>query len=172
MAEELKYEDIPQVIVFNGPLESGLRSLVLLATSFPQSLDLIRLTYFDHLVLHTADFGGPPSLHPDLPQSTGELLVRRRLVESGLTLMRRLHLVEPVIVPEGIHFQSTDSAGAFLDSMTSDYLKKMKICSTWLFEEFGLATDNELSSIISEKLGRWAVEFQGDIKWSKDRNER
>src|SRR3546814_2074924 len=79
--------------LFNSALETGVRSALILDAARPRSFDLAHLTWLDHLVVHTADIGGPPSLHPDIPQRDGELLVRRRNVEAGLVLMRRLHMI-------------------------------------------------------------------------------
>ena len=62
---------------FNSPLETGVRALTVLAESAPAALDLQRLVYFDYLVVHSADAGGPRSLHPNTPLRNGELLVRR-----------------------------------------------------------------------------------------------
>jgi len=53
--------------LFNSPLETGVRSVLLLDVAQPQSFDLTHLTWLDHLVVHTADIGGPASLHPDIP---------------------------------------------------------------------------------------------------------
>ena len=49
---------------FNSPLETGVRALTVLAELAPAALDLQRLVYFDYLVVHSADAGGPRSLHP------------------------------------------------------------------------------------------------------------
>jgi hypothetical protein len=84
---------------FNSALETGIRALVVLEAFHPRHCDLTELTWFDHLVVHTSDIQGedvPFSLHPDLPNRAGELLVRRRLVEESLLLMQRLHLVDVV----------------------------------------------------------------------------
>jgi len=80
--------------VLSWHLETGVRSVILLDTAYPRSFDLMQLTWLDHLVVHTADIDGPKSLHPNIPQRNGELLVRRSLVEEGLTLMRRKGLLK------------------------------------------------------------------------------
>ena len=59
---------------FNTPLETGIRSLGILVASYPKAFDLQRLVAFDHLVVHTADIGGPESLHAELPMRSAELL--------------------------------------------------------------------------------------------------
>lgn len=70
--------------LFNSPLETGVRAIVVLNAAYPRAFDVTEIAWFDHLVVHTGDIGGPQSLHPDVPQRSGELLVRRRLVEDGL----------------------------------------------------------------------------------------
>lgn len=74
---------------FNGPLETGVRSLAILTAAFPMAMDLQRLVEMDYLVVHSEDASGPRSLHAPLPLRAGELLVRRGLIESGLKLMVR-----------------------------------------------------------------------------------
>ena len=61
---------------FNSPLETGLRSLAILEAAFPNRYDLQRLVEMDYLVVHSADVGGPESLHAPLPLRAGELLDR------------------------------------------------------------------------------------------------
>ena len=54
--------------LFNSPLETGVRSVVLLHAATPRSFDLTHLTWLDHLVVHTQYLpNGPDSLHPDIP---------------------------------------------------------------------------------------------------------
>ena len=72
---------------FNSPLETGVRTLALLVAAYPRSRDLHRLVQYDYLTVHSADAAGPPSLHPPLPLRSGELLVRRGIIERGLLLM-------------------------------------------------------------------------------------
>jgi hypothetical protein len=42
---------------FNGPIETGLRSLFVLDAISPRSRDLQRLVYYDYLLLHSRDIG-------------------------------------------------------------------------------------------------------------------
>ena len=72
--------------VFNNPVESALRTLVLLVEAYPATLDLQKLVYLDYLLVHSADAGGPESLHPPTPQRQGEVAVRRDLIEQGAVL--------------------------------------------------------------------------------------
>ena len=41
--------------VFNNPIETGLRSLIILNAAYPKPLDLQQLIYYDYLTVHTGD---------------------------------------------------------------------------------------------------------------------
>jgi ABC-three component (ABC-3C) system Middle Component 2 len=163
MEEEVTEDETPQVALFNGSLETGVRAVVVLDAAYPRSLDLARLTWFDHLVVHTADIGGPPSLHPDIPQRTGELLVRRRLVEEGVNLMRRLHMIDANVCPHGIVFEAGEEASAFVDSLRSGYARELKLRAAWLVNYLAEMSDDTMAALIDDRIGRWAVEFQGEV---------
>jgi hypothetical protein len=149
--------------LFNSSLETGVRSVVVLDAAFPRAFDLSQLTWLDHLVVHTADIGGPVSLHPDIPQRTGELLVRRRLVEDGLNLMRRLHLVDSDTTDDGIVYSAREEASAFVDSLRSVYARELRQRAEWLAQYLTKTSRDELAQLISDRIGRWAVEFQGEV---------
>ena len=92
---------------FNSTLETGIRALVVLDAMYPRRCDLMEMTWLDHLVVHTGDLDGddvPESLHPDLPNRVGELLVRRPLVERSLRLMQQVHLIEVFDTEAGVEF--------------------------------------------------------------------
>jgi hypothetical protein len=150
--------------LFNSPLETGVRATIVLDATHPRAFDLAHVTWLDHLVVHTADIGGPTSLHPDIPQRTGELLVRRRLVEDGLNMMRRLHLIEAKIVEQGIVYQASEEATAFSDSMRTPYSRALKERAKWLALNFLTGrSDEEIAQLINARIGLWSVEFQGNI---------
>jgi hypothetical protein len=163
MAEEVTGGETPGLTLFNGSLETGVRAVVLLDAAYPRSFDLARLTWCDHLVVHTADIEGPPSLHPDIPQRTGELLVRRRLVEEGVNLMRRLHMINASVCPQGIVFQAGEEASAFVDSLRSGYARELKLRAAWLINYLAEISDDAMAALIADRIGRWAVEFQGEV---------
>lgn len=146
--------------LFNSPLETGVRSVILLDVAQPRTFDLTHLTWLDHLVVHTADIGGPTSLHPDIPQREGELIVRRRNVEDGLRLMRRLHLVITNYAADGISFSVTEEGAQFVQLVRSDYGRELKGRAEWLMDYISHINTAEFIEMISEKIGRWSIEFQ------------
>ncbi len=163
MAKDVAQADSGPRPLFNSPLETGIRAVVVLNAAFPRSFDLAHLTWFDHLVVHTGDIGGPPSLHPDIPQRTGELLVRRRLVEEGLNVMRRVHLIDAHVTDGGIVYQAREEASAFTDSLRSHYGRALRERASWLANYVSHVSDQEIEALISRRIDRWAVEFQGEV---------
>jgi hypothetical protein len=145
---------------FNSPLETGVRSLTILTAVFPRALDLQRLVDFDYLVVHSGDAGGPESLHAPLPLRSGELLVRRGLIESGLLLMMSRGLVERTVSPEGFQYLATDNAGAFISALSAPYLERLKHRAGWVADTFGDATDEELRTITERFFEEWSTQFQ------------
>lgn len=148
--------------LFNGPLETGVRTVVVLNAVFPLQLDLTDLTLLDHLVVHTADVDGPLSLHPNLPQRTGEMLVRRKLIEQGINLMRRFQMISVQPLKEGIFYQATEDASAFAELLRSEYAEQLKVRAKWLAENVCVLGSKGMSDLAKEKLGRWSVEFQNN----------
>src|SRR3546814_1625942 len=117
-------------------------------------------SWLDHLVVHTADIGGPPRLHPDIPQRDCELLVRRRNVEAGLVLMRRLHMIVAHYSEAGISYSATDEAGLFAQLVRSPYGKALKERADWLVNYVAGDASGALIQLVTEKIGRWSIEFQ------------
>jgi hypothetical protein len=163
MAEEVTVpETIEPVQLFNSALETGVRAVVILDALHPRAFDLAHLTWCDHLVVHTSDIDGPASLHPDIPQRTGELLVRRRLVEDGVKLMRRLHMIDAETGQHGITFKASEDASAFVEALRSEYSTELKERAVWLASFLTKISDADFAALISTRIGRWAVEFQGE----------
>ncbi|HOV87816.1 MAG TPA: hypothetical protein PLM79_15760 [Syntrophobacteraceae bacterium] len=145
---------------FNSALETGVRSLAILNAVFPDALDLQRLMDFDYLVVHSGDIGGPESLHAPLPLRSGELLVRRGLIEKGLLLMMSRGLVQQITSAIGIQYVASDSAGAFLSALSSTYITRLKECAEWVAVTFSETTDEELHAITRRFFDEWSTQFQ------------
>lgn len=144
---------------FNSPLETGIRSVGILAALFPKAFDLQRMVAFDYLVVHTADVGGPSSLHPNLPLRSAELLVRRELVERGLHLMMTRNLVDRLADNTGISYRAGEMAEVFLSTLTSEYMNLLQLRSQWVAETFGEMSDEEFRTLMRDNFDRWVEQF-------------
>src|SRR6266404_5680651 len=121
---------------FNSALETGIRTLAILVASYPRTHDLGRLVQYDYLTVHSADADGPPSLHPPLPLRSGELLVRRALIESGLRLMMSRSLIRREFSLDGLLYSAEDSAAAFLDNLQTHYMAQLRERAAWVAATF------------------------------------
>ena len=145
---------------FNSPLETGVRSLAILTALFPKTVDLQHLVDFDYLVVHSGDAGGPESLHAPLPLRSGELLVRRGLIETGILLMISRGLVERITSASGFGYRATESAAAFLSALGAPYSMRLKDRASWVAATFGNATHAELRTVTRRFFDEWSIQFQ------------
>lgn len=145
---------------FNSPLETGIRSLTILAAAHPDSLDLQRLVEMDYLVVHSGDAGGPDSLHAPLPLRAGELLVRRGLIEKGLLLMMSRGLVQRLPTTDGFAYLAGESAAPFLASLESSYMDKLRERAAWVAMRFEGVSTEDITRITHRFFEKWSSQFQ------------
>lgn len=145
--------------LFNSQLEAGIRAVVVLENLRPVAVDLSEMVLFDHIVVHSADIGGPDSLHAEVPGRKGELLVRRSLVEAGLDLMRRCHLVEKMTDDHGFVWRASDDAASYVELLETKYSEHLKTCARWLATEVNRRTKDGFKDYARERLGNWAESF-------------
>jgi hypothetical protein len=145
---------------FNSALETGVRTLAILVACYPNAHDLGRLVQYDYLAVHSADAGGPPSLHPPLPLRSGELLVRRGLIETGLRLMISRSLVGRETHIEGLLYTAMEAAGSFLGNMRSPYIAQLRDRADWVASTFDGLSAKELDNLVNGLFSAWTTEFQ------------
>lgn len=145
---------------FNSPLETGLRSLTILEAAFPSHYDLQRLVELDYLVVHSADVGGPESLHAPLPLRAGELLVRRQLIERGLLLMMSKGLIDRHITSDGIEYAAGEIASPYLSSLTAPYTLQLRVRARWLVTNFASSSTEEIRGLIRRFFAHGTSEFE------------
>ena len=154
---------------FNGPVEIGLRALCVLTTAFPAAYALQRLVVFDYFLVHSDDIeGGPEGLHPRTPHRGGEILVRRGVIQDGLTLYESRGLIERVYKDGGIFFAAPDKSADFLDTLSTEYLAGLRDRADWVVDSFGALDDTELDSMVRERIGTWGAEFSMEsVLWTE-----
>lgn len=144
----------------NSPLEVGVRVLMLLSEAFPAHLDLNRLVLLDHGLLHSADLGGPDSLHPPLPIRTGELGMKRKTIEQGLEVMIRAGLAEMDMSESGIHFRASDRSYGFVNILASEYAVGLHSRATWVTDHFEDLSEGSLREQMRAIFDNWSEEFE------------
>lgn len=118
--------------LFNGPIETALRSLIILEAFYPCPLNLETISLLDYFVVHTADIGGPSSLHPAVSSRVGEYRVRRRTIQDSLQILIRRNLIVSTEADDGIRFVSGDDAPAFIKLLATNYNLTLSERANWL----------------------------------------
>ncbi|MGW1412430.1 ABC-three component system middle component 2 [Streptomyces sp. NPDC002403] len=141
----------------NSPLEVGVRALVLLAESHPEPMDIARLVALDHVVLHSGEFDGPPSLHPNLPARGGELGMKRAVLEEALLVLIRAGLAGIVDDSEGLMYRATDRGPVFVDVLKASYVESLRERAEWAVHHFAARSDARVAT--QEIIGRASAEL-------------
>lgn len=145
--------------LFNTPLEAGLRAVIILETFEPAQFDIATISLLDYYLVHTADAGGPKSIHPEISARRGEYYVRRHLIEKGIALMVRCSLIEKIPTSSGILFQSHETAAALLDLIGTEYNKKLITAARWLANRSHEDGQDEFLHHLRLKIDRWSQEI-------------
>ncbi|UVK49843.1 hypothetical protein DBIPINDM_007920 (plasmid) [Mesorhizobium sp. AR02] len=145
--------------LFNGVLETGMRSVVVLNEFSPMELDREQLGLLDYFVVHSSQAGGPDDMHPTYKSSFTEYHVRRRRIDDGVKMLVRVRLIEVVADPKrGVCFRAGDDAPGFVDLLNSPYNRELIDRARWLrsrhYEDPGFLAG------LRQKIERWVVEFQ------------
>lgn len=143
----------------NSPLEIGLRAVVLLTESFPQALDIDRLVLMDYCLLHSGDFDGPSSIQPAISTRSGELGIKRTILEHGIQLMVRAGMIEIEASAEGITYRASEEASPYLRLVRSSMLEQLRQVASWVAAEFSDLTNDQLRAQIGKITYQWSQEW-------------
>jgi len=153
-----------KIFPFNNRVEAGLRMLIVLTSGFPLSFDLERLVFYDYMVVHSGDIDkNVQSIHPAVPNRTGEIFIRRTVLQDGMDLFCNKGLIKKVYSSEGISYSATESAMPFLESLTEEYTEGLINRSDWLINRYGETKIEDLREIFSAAMPIAKNEFNLDI---------
>ncbi|MCJ1688632.1 ABC-three component system middle component 2 [Rathayibacter sp. VKM Ac-2927] len=144
--------------VLNGPLEIGLRLLIILDEVDARSWTVDDVLVLDHMTIHSYDFSGPASLHPAFPLRSADVGARRAAVRQGLELLAHKGLVHIELAPTGIFFTSSEQAHSVAALLESNYAHAVRSRARWLSERL-LDDDNfDLEAQIGKIVELWPEE--------------
>ncbi|WP_147445394.1 ABC-three component system middle component 2 [Corallococcus aberystwythensis] len=155
---------------FNGPIEIGLRSLFILTAAYPSPYSLQQLVIFDYLVVHSDDIpNGPDGLHPQTPHRSGEILVRRGILQDGLSLYQSRGLIDQIYQDGGVFFSANEKSAGFLDALNSEYALGLRERAIWGIENFGGFSERELGDFVHNQISNWGAEFSlQSVLWQEE----
>ncbi len=116
---------------FNSPIEIGTRvALILSAVDSKTSLD--ELVMLDYALLYSEEFGGPPNLHPALPNHVAEIAHRRELIPGAISFLLKRGLIDLILEKTGHYYRKNEDTLDFVSCLQSAYFKKSWIRLNWL----------------------------------------
>lgn len=130
--------------LLNGPIEVGIRVVILLEKAFPTFLDLGRLVILNHCIVHSDLFGGPTGVHPNRTNSLGELGLKRGLIEDGLQIMRHAGLVHVRVTRMGIFYSASEDAAGFLKLIDAPLVRELEDRAEWVLNRFSNISNDEV----------------------------
>lgn len=143
---------------FNSTVEIALRAMFLLAATAPSKQSIQRLVYFDYLTIHSNDIvDGPDSIHPPIPNRTGEWLLRRETLQKALGLLIQRELASVTFEESGIYFSATKLTEPFIEYFQSDYSVLLKERAAWVSKKFGPMSENELAAFMNSHIATWGT---------------
>jgi len=153
----------------NSPLELGLRALIVLTDAFPRSFDVDRLALMDYCLLHSGDFGGPPSILPPIPARSGEFGIKRSVVEHGVQLMARAEMIDLIAGEGGITYRASEKALPFLLLLDSPLVGRLRGIARWVTTELADVSTEAVRERLNRITNSWtelpdgAFEIPSDV---------
>lgn len=153
-----------KIYPFNNNIETGLRMLTVLTSAYPNKYDLEHLVYFDYMVVHSADINpNIQSLHPAVPNRSGEIFIRRNLIQNGLDIFLQKGLIVKYYNDNGIQYSASESSIPFLDSLNESYTSSLVDLANWVVKEYGNYELKDLRELMRRNLEKNRSEFNLEI---------
>lgn len=157
-----KFYSKRNINVFNTPIEIGLRALIILNELPQESIDLNRLVIYDYFVTHSSDFNEGEdmnSLHPPSPHRSGELIIKRKVMQEGINLMYSRELLDIEYTKDGIYYKANQLSSYFVNYLDSAYALNLIKCSRAVIQRFKQYSDKELNLFVKINIPKWGSEF-------------
>lgn len=115
-----------KIKIFNSPEEIGVRILFILDI-YKKKMSSQRIMYYDYFSLHLNDIDNTyESLHPDNPNHSSEIAVRRDLIKKALNIMIEKGLISIKYLKTGIYYERNKLTTSFVDLFENGYATQLK----------------------------------------------
>lgn len=149
-----------KIKIFNTPEEVGVRILFILSLC-NKRMSSQRIMYYDYFILHLYDIDSVyDSLHPDNPNHSSEIAVKRDIINRGLKLMISKGLLDIKYTKTGIYYQKNSITDPFLQMFKNGYVDKLKQNISVVNERFDKYSDGQIYKYIDRSIGSWYGEFE------------
>lgn len=149
-----------KIKIFNSSEEIGVRILFILALC-GKRMSSQRIMYYDYFILHLNDIDNTyESLHPDNPNHSSEIAVRRDIISKGLKLMLSKGLLDVKYTKTGIYYQKSSITDPFLQLFSNGYVEQLKKNIIIVNDIFSNYSDGQIYRYINKNIGSWTGEFE------------
>lgn len=160
-----------KIKIFNSPEEVGVRILFTLDVC-GNRMSSQRIMYYDYFALHLNDIDDNyESLHPDNPNHSSEIAVRREKINKGLNLMISKGLLNVKYTKTGIYYQKNQLTSSFIGLFKNGYSDRLKQNISIVDKMFHEYSDNKIYKYVNKNIGSWVGEFEKDTDFGGDINE-
>lgn len=155
--------DSPLHSVLNSPFECAIRSLFVLTSAWPDSVDLDRLTLLDHALIYGNEGSIGPSVSARAPIRSSGLGPRRANIRSGLELLTKANLIEVHKSDNGITYSAGDRAVPFLRLLETSHANALRQQAPIVWKHYTNFTDAQVSGEI-RRLVNAEVEYSRQME--------
>jgi len=149
-----------KIQIFNSPEEVGVRILIILDIC-QKKMSKQRIMYYDYFSLHLNDLDQTQSsLHPDNPNHSSEIAIKRDLINRGIELMIAKGLVSVKYSKTGIYYCINQLTHPFLLLFQNEYANELKRNVAAVDNVFSSHTDKQIYKYINNNIGKWVGEFE------------
>lgn len=149
--------------LYNSPHEVGVRILFILDIC-NKRMSKQRIMYYDYFALHLNDLdSSKSSLHPDNPNHSSEIAIKRELINRGLDLVLAKGLISVKYSKTGIYYCSNQLTHSFVELFQNDYVTELKQSISIVDSFFSHQSDAQIYKYINQNIGKWIGEFEYNL---------
>jgi hypothetical protein len=67
-----------------------------------------------------------------------------------------------------VSYAATHLTGPFLQYFKSDYAQRLRVTADWIADSLQRMSPEQLDDLVTERLGRWGLEFEGGLVEGED----
>lgn len=152
-----------RVQLYNSPQEVGVRILFILDIC-NKRMSKQRIMYYDYFALHLNDLDASKfSLHPDNPNHSSEIAIKRELINRGLDFVITKGLISVKYSKTGIYYSSNALTHSFVELFQNDYVNELKQSISIVDSCFSSQSDKQIYKYINRNIGKWIGEFEYNL---------
>ena len=149
-----------KIQIYNSPQEVGVRILFILDIC-QKRMSKQRIMFYDYFALHLNDLDHTKeSLHPDNPNHSSEIAIKRELISRGLDLIIAKGLLSVKYSKTGIYYCPNRLTHSFVQLFQNDYVNELKESIAAVDEVFSRFSDKQIYNYINQNIGKWTGEFE------------